>query len=379
MKGGVAARFTATLEPDFATACETWERLAEEGGVLAFQSRAWLAAWAATLGRRSNLDLLPITLHDEHGLPVAGLPLVREVRGMRRIGFADGGLADYNAPILGRTAPVDRDGALDLWKALRRVLPEADAVRFERMPISVGRRPNPLALLPGVARSSSLGLSVELEHGYEGWLADRPRRYRMELGRCSRLFDALPGAAFRRVAPEDASEVLDALEGFQRARVASLALPYALDDPHVQAFHRMLAARSEAGILFALFAGDRVVAALFGVRFGSCFVMLRVAADPAHARLSPARLVIARAIERLVDEGVRSIDLGLGDYDYKRRLGGQPVELVDFIAARSLRGSVELADHRLRAMLRAYPRARATVHRVRGIVGVPRFRPTPSP
>ena len=212
--------------------------------------------------------------------------------------------------------------------------------------------------------------------GYAGWLAARPRRYRMELGRCARLFDALPGARFGPVAPEDTPAVLAALERLQRSRLATLALPYALDDPQAHAFHHALAADREAGALFALHAEDRIVAALFGLRIGATFVMLRVAADPALARLSPARLVITRAMERLAGEGVRTIDFGLGDYAYKRKMGGESVDLVDLVAARSIRGLPEVADHRGRAALRANPRARAAALWMRGTL--PRFRPTPS-
>ena len=123
MKGTVAVRFTAAIEPSFDAAFDVWERMAEEGDALPFQRRPWLAAWASTIGRGPELDLLPVTVRDSAGAPIAGIPLVRERRGLRRIGFADGGLVDYNAPILGRNVPQDRDGAARLWAALRHVLP----------------------------------------------------------------------------------------------------------------------------------------------------------------------------------------------------------------------------------------------------------------
>lgn len=371
--------FTATLEPDFASALETWEPMAEQGDSLPFQRRAWLMPWRETVGRRSTLELLPITIRDGSGVPVAGLPLVAERNGRRRIGFADGGLADYNAPILGPAAPRDLVGATSLWRALLRVLPTADAIRFERMPRRIGERDNPFALLAGARPSPSVGLSLVLDKGYEGWLANRPRRYRMELGRCARLFDALPGARFERVGAKDGSRALGDLEALQRNRFVAMDKPYALDDPDSHAFHHALAADRDASALFALRVEGRVVAALFGLRIGTAFVMLRVAADADLSRLSPARLVITKAMERLGGDGVRTIDFGLGDYDYKRRLGGETVELVDLVAARSLRGFPDLVDHYGRAALRAHPRARAATRWMRGALRLPRFRPTRSP
>ncbi len=378
MKGSVAVRFTAAIEPSFDAAFDVWERMAAGGDALPFQRRPWLAAWVGTVGRGPELDLLPVTISDDAGSAIVGLPLVCERRGLRRIGFADGGLVDYNAPVLGRDVPQDPDGAAQLWAALLRVLPPVDTIRLERMPQRVGARANPLVLLPDARPSPCTGLALTLEHGFQGWLAARPRRYRMELGRCARLFDALPGAGFERVTACGASGVLGVLETLQRSRVAALARPYALDDPRVHAFHHALAADDDAGTLFALRAEGRIVAALLGLRVDDRFVMLRVAADPGHARLSPARLVITRAMERLAGEGVRTIDFGLGDYDYKRRLGGETVDLVDLVAARSWRGLGELAGHRGRAALRANPRAHAAARWVRDALRAPRFRPTRS-
>ena len=157
------------------------------------------------------------------------------------------------------------------------------------------------------------------------------------------------------------------------------ATPYAWTIPACTPFITRLAADGDAGTLFALRAGKEIVAALFGIRVGAGFIMLRVAADPEHARCSPARLVITpRAMERLAAEGVRTIDFGLGDYDYKRRLGGEAVDLVDLVAARSWRGLGEFVGHRGRAALRANPRAQAAARHLRDALRAPRFRPTRS-
>lgn len=331
------------------------------------------------MGQRAGIELLPMLLRDAAGALVAGLPLVRETVGRQRIGFADGGLADYNAPFLSCDAPADAAGALALWRALLRALPRSDVVRLERMPARVGDRPNPFAMLPDARPSPGIGLMLALEDGFDDWRRARPRRYRMELGRCGRLFDALSGASFEQVAPADAPATFLELERLQRARMAPQATSYRLDDPHACAFHAILTARDEACLLFALRAEGRTVAVLLGLRNGRDFIMLRVAGDEDYARLSPARLVIVRAMERLAAEGVRTVDLGLGDYPYKRRLGGEPVALVDVVVARSPRGLGEAARCRVAAWLRAHPRGHATAHRLRDALLPPRFRPRLSP
>lgn len=366
--------FTAAVVRDFGVALDEWERLGAGGGS-PFGRRPWLDAWARTMGRDAAIDLLPVLVRDAAGTVVAGLPLVRETRGVRRIGFADGGLVDYNAPVLGRGAPGDVAGALALWRAVLRALPPADVVRFERMPPRLGDRLNPFALLPAARPSSAVGLALALDEGFPGWHGARPRRYRMELGRCGRLFEALPGARFEQVAAADSPDALVALERLQRARMAPMAKPYLLDDPHASAFHALLAANDGACRLFALRAEGRTVAVLFGLRTGGDFIMLRVAADEAYARLSPARLLIVRAMERLAADGVHNVDFGLGDYPYKRRLGGSPVALVDVVVARSARGLPEVGRHRAAAWLKARPRSYAAARGLREALLAPRFRP----
>lgn len=372
-------KFAATIAPDFDTALDAWERLVEGGNGFAFQRRAWLSAWARTMGRSATVELLPVIVRDAAGAVVVGLPLVRETQGRRRIGFADGGLVDYNAPFLGPGAPDDVVGARALWREVLRALPSSDVVRLERMPPRVGSRSNPFALLPNARPSSAIGLALALDEGFDAWQQARPRRYRMELGRCGRLFAALPGAVFAPVAAPDMLDAFLDLERLQRARMTPLPTLYRLDDPHACAFHALLAADGGACRLFTLRAEGCTLAVLFGLRQGSDFIMLRVAADERYARLSPARLIIVHAMAWLAADGLRTVDLGLGDYPYKRRLGGLPVPLVDLVAARSARGLAESTRHRVAAYLRARPRGHAAARRLRDALLSPRFRPRLSP
>ncbi len=356
--------YTASVAPSLAAELDLWSRMADQGAALPFQRGPWLEAWAATKGRNPGLDLLPVTIRASDGTPVMALPLVRERQKLRVIGFADGGLADYNAPILAPMAPQDAHGAANLWRALLRALPGADLVRFERMPPRVGPLLNPLALLPSARPSTAGGFVVDMSGGYPGWRQARPRRYRMELGRCARLFDTLPGARFERVAGAG-QPMLEVLERLQRDRITRRGQTYLLDEADTRDFYRMLAADLNVGpgTLTALIASDEVVAALFGLREGARFTMLRLGASDAFARLSPGRHLIARTMEALSAEGVRTFDYGLGDYAYKRKLGAMPVALCDLVAARTPLGLAHAAALRFKTGVRAMPRLHAMAAR----------------
>lgn len=363
------AGYTASVSPSFESELDLWSRMAESGGALPFQSREWLVPWSATIGRRAELDLLAVTVRDGDGEPVVGLPLVLERKGLRRIGFADGGLADYNGPVLGRDAPQNAAGAAKIWTALVRALPKADVIRFERMPAQIGTMANPLALLPRARPATVGGLDLRLIGSYAEWRQALPRRYRMELGRCARRFEALPGARFERVR-EMGSSAFDALEQLQRERVDALEMPYVLDEPDARAFYRRLAAdlSGGAGVLTTLVANGGIVAALFGLRSGSRYIMLRIGADAAYARMSPARHLITQTMEALRAEGVEYFDFGLGDYAYKRKLGALPIDLFDLVAARSPFGVAEATAFRLKARLRTHVRIHATAKRLHGLL-----------
>ena len=357
--------YTVDLAPSFEPVLDLWARLGETGDLTPFQSRAWLEAWTDTFGREPRTRMIAATVRDASGAAVLGLPLVRRRVGLlSSIEFADGGITDYNAPIVGAGAPQTPMGATRLWHALRKALPRSDVIHFERMPLRIGARFNPLGLLAGSRPAGVAGLALTLPEGYDAWRQALPRRFRMELGRCDRLFDALPDAAFRRVSGGQ-SDLQAALERLQKARIAALDLPYTLENDAPKAFYRRLADRP--GALTALMAEGRVVAVLLGLRQGDRYVMLRIASDEAYARLSPGRLIITRTIEALSAEGVTIFDFALGDYAYKRRLGGEPVDLCEILAARSPLGLHEALWFRLKAFVRADTGRHALARRLKAL------------
>ena len=186
----------------------------------------------------------------------------------------------------------------------------------------------------------------------------------MELGRCARLFDALPDARFERLSG-DFDEVMGALETMQRDRITTLGRRYTLDGDAEHQFYRELVTSGTSGaVLTALRVGNDTIAALLGLRQGPYFIMLRIAASADFTKLSPARQLIVRTMEHLRTDDVTHFDFGLGDYPYKRKLGGETVALYDLAASRSLTGFVDTARVRLKARLRANPAIYAAARRV---------------
>jgi CelD/BcsL family acetyltransferase involved in cellulose biosynthesis len=84
-----------------------------------------------------------------------------------------------------------------------------------------------------------------------------------------------------------------------------------------------------AGILSLLFAGDRVVAAHFGLRSASVWHYWFPAYDAEFHRYSPGILLLLRMAEHATSLGLGTIDLGRGDERYKSSMGNRAVPLIE--------------------------------------------------
>lgn len=329
----------------------------------AFQSPVWLAAWYATIGTAIGEPMMVTILESRSGEVAAILPLIqRTERHINIVEFADGGVSDNNAPILGPAAPVDVAGASALWLALRNAMPGVDLLRFTKMPAKIGDRINPFALIDTAHAASVNRNVVTIEDSWERYLKSLERRFRKELGRSWRVFLAHDGAAFERIVDADrAAQVLAELERQQSDHLKERG-DYILDRPEIAAFYRKLLADGLADgsvILTALTHDTEVVSALLGIVRGDTFVMVRISTGSNEwSNCSPGRLVIVRTMQMLHEQGFRHFDFSIGNYAYKRRLGVESEPLRDLVTALSPYGlPLQLWD-RARHMVRR----NATLH-----------------
>ncbi|GAA0237764.1 hypothetical protein LNAOJCKE_1735 [Methylorubrum aminovorans] len=328
-----------------------------------FQGADWLASWYEAMAGRAGLTPVIVTVRQARtGELALVLPLVlRRIGSLRLIEFADLDLTDYNAPLIGPAAPRDRREAARLWRAVRRALPPADLVRLAKMETAFGGAPNPLALLPGAIACALNGNLVRLGPDYDAWrYAGLERTARKELERIWRVFTKHPDAAFERVTdPAWARAVLAAIENLQKRRMDALGATYFLNEPDVAAVYHRLVERGLADgstVVTALVAGGEIVAGLLGLRLGERYIMIRIGqAGGRWSNCSPGRLVIERTMAFLHAEGVRCVDFSIGNYDYKRRFGTEPLALVDLVAPLGWRGLAPALRARLVGRLRAHP------------------------
>ena len=340
-----------------------------------FQRPEWLEPFYAAIARHQP-DIQPLTIEvtDGQGTLAYRLALLMRRVGSRRvIEFADLNMTDFNAPLLGPAAPRTAQEAARAWKAVKRVLPACDAVRFTKMPSLIGERANPLVLLAGLLPSAVNGNLVTIGEDWNEFHFGLERTVRKELERSWRVFSRADNTGLHAVTdPEVALSLLGRMERLQSRRMHELGQPYTLDDPVTADFYRRLIARGLTqgyAVLTMLRSDSELVAALLGVRDGDTYVMIRLAhAGADWSRVSPGRLLIHKTLERLHAGGCRHFDFSIGNYAYKRRFGPTRTPLFDYVQARSVKG-LPLALHTQAAgWLRRRPALR---ERVRRLIGKP--------
>jgi CelD/BcsL family acetyltransferase involved in cellulose biosynthesis len=369
-----AAGYRVEILLDWKQAAARWGTFAP---ATAFQNQQWCEAWYAAFAYTDGVSpVIAFVTDAATGEPAALLPLIRHRQGsIRTIEFADLDLTDYNAPLLGTAAPRDTAAARAFWRDLRAALRKlpggADLIRFRKVAPDLDGRPNPLALLDGVAVCPVNGNLVTTGDDYDAWRYTLERTVRKELERSWRVFTRDPAAAFTIAADTDeALRILATTEAQQGSRMQSLGVNFILNDENCAAFYRSLVrdgVRSGYAIVSALTAGEEVVATLLGIRNGSRYVMIRISnAGDKWANCSPGRLIIERTMAALHKDGVREFDFSIGNYAYKRRFGVKRLSLLDISAALSWRGLPQALRARVAHELRRYPKLTAHLKRALG-------------
>jgi CelD/BcsL family acetyltransferase involved in cellulose biosynthesis len=230
---------------------------------------------------------------------------------------------------------------------------------------------NPLALLPGVSACELTGNVIALAGSWPDYHQALDRRVRMEFERSWRVFQREPTARFHRVLDHAGAQAAIAfLDDQQRARMTALGQPFMLDTAERAAFYNHnLSDRLAKGqiVITALEARSGLVAVLYGISDGHTLVLLRVAnVGGVWANVSPSRLLVHRTLEHAFTSGLTTVDLSVGDYDYKRRLGPVPVALFDLVTALSWRGQTQAVKNKAVAHLRKFPELDARLRRLLG-------------
>jgi CelD/BcsL family acetyltransferase involved in cellulose biosynthesis len=201
----------------------------------------------------------------------------------------------------------------------------------------------------GVAHSPVMDLS----RGYERYAADRRAAGSEQIPKTAGLLRKLERehgpVRFEFHAPDARS--LQTLVSWKSAQYRACGKLDIFGIPWVaKVVETMHATRGPnfAGVLSALWLGERLIAAHMGLRSKTVWHYWFPAYDPAYARYSPGLILLLKMAEHAASEGLATIDLGLGRALYKQRLMSGSIALAEgSVIASPVRAA--LADLRARS------------------------------
>lgn len=346
----------------------SWRRI--EAGALAtpYQSFEWIGAWSRHASPAIGERPIVIARFDADGAPVFLLPFGV----VRRFGLTlarplGGKHANYNLGIYRQS-----DAGLPSGAGVRDALLEA-AERYGIDAFLVANQPrrwlgleNPLAELGGMP-SPSNSFSAFLCASAEERSAGLSRGARRKLKQKERALSEIGPVVFARAeTPHEIKRALDAHQAQKAAWFARNRRRNVFAEPGVDSFLRAAALsglpEGRAGIeVHYLGVGDDIAAVFAGAARGGRFCGMILSADICRfGRSSPGELLMSRVIDGLIDRGITSIDLGVGEADYKRSICPNEEALFDLALPASLRGRAACAawygTRRAKAHAKKHPR-----------------------
>ncbi|MGA4841322.1 GNAT family N-acetyltransferase [Streptomyces sp. G45] len=318
--------------------------------------------FAAGIGRHRDGAHVAVLHSEEDGEPVGFLPYERASFGVgRAIGL---GLSDCQAL-------VHRPGVT--WDT-RRLLRACSLATFEFDHLVEEQKPF-ARYVTGTFASPVIDVKVG-EGDYADWLRGaypglarttlkKERRIVRDLGELRFVFDERDPAALRTLMRWKSAQYR------RTGRMDRFSRPWIVD-----LVDHLARVRDEhfTGVLSVLYAGDRPIAAHFGPRSRTVLAAWFTAYDPGLRYYSPGLVMHLRMTEAAGREGIRLIDMGRGDKEYKDWLKTRELRVAEGFATRP---HPVAAAHRmwrrpvrgLRNTVLAHPRLREPADRLLKTVG----------
>lgn len=326
-----------------------------------FQHADLLRIWCKTIGRARQVEPVFVAVRSHAGKPLMLLALgVEYTNGIRILSFLDGGVSDYNAPVLFPDFKGLRFDAADFWHRLQSRLPRYDLAVLEKMPATIDGIENPLASLVTCGRWESCH-HVALQGDWQEFETRLPnirdsRRRRRKLEKRAAVRFAIAET------PQERQRIFDALIRMKRRRFADTAAHDIFADPGYLQFYADATRKLGPGAvqISALYAGDRIIAANWGLRSNGRYIDLLPSYETGEWRLfAPGRLLAEWLLQQHLERGDTVFDYGIGDEAYKFGYCDRHSSLGDAYLAATAKGAAYEQWLRLRQIAKSKLRTTA--------------------
>lgn len=326
-----------------------WDALAQRAAASPYLTWGWLKSWAETYAP-SRLRLLRI-LHHDRGLVALGL--TEECRfGVLRFAGAP------VTPVRGLLCePGDEEPA---WRALREWL--RDRPHWSLVDgVASGACAPPDTMLSDVP-----WFEIDLPHSFDEFLQSRSAARRREFRRRLRVA-VREGVRTRELLGSASRSGLDVFARLHTARALTKGQVHrVIDDRLIRMLGRVADRATPELRVFVVEQDERPIGVGVQLDHGGVTWAYNTGFEPSAARLSPGLLVRLASIEDSIGRGIQRLDLGPGDFGYKRDFGGRRFNRVKVdVTNRSLAGELVRARIRGEQQLRESELLRRAVLRWR--------------
>jgi CelD/BcsL family acetyltransferase involved in cellulose biosynthesis len=350
--------------PDFSA---FWPRLGSLGEarchVFQYAEIIQLRIDTVLAARQATPFFVAVLDQDEKPLLLAPFALEtrREKSGLivdaRVLSFLDGGLSDYNAPVLfPGVAAWNGRIARSVWGAIAAALPPFDIVEFEKMSDRVGDLSNPLFWL-GKFRPGVFGHAVRFSYSWNEMERDLPHRDVWKKARFKKLGKLAIDVART---PQEFDSIIEVLIAQKRRRYIERNGVDGLERPGYLSYlrqSRLLASADGPALLLALKIGDTIVATTLGWVAGRRYNGQFTTFEGGEWRpYSLGQLLMNKGMEWCFHNGVQIFDFGIGDDSYKRKICNVEVPLFYGQIPASFKGRMLVAKREQGRLWRHYSR-----------------------
>jgi CelD/BcsL family acetyltransferase involved in cellulose biosynthesis len=344
-------QFQITVTSDFSTLTELWPTMSQAGlgahapRAYVFQCREFIEVWLRTIGAAKRVEPAFVLVCDQCSQPLMLLPLGIERRGgVRVVRMLDGGVSDYNAPILFVGASrLDENATREIWRRVCEALPAFDVVILEKVPAVVVDMPNPIRLIVS-EREANSGHVVTLSGTADEFSRSRNPDFRDSSRKRRRLAELGPVRFLIGAEGKEADRILETLVRQKARRYLETRGVNGFDRPGAREyFKKMTTALLPSGHVHisACFVGDEIIATHWGFVAANRFYWIMPAYEGGvWSKYSAGRLLMEELISWAYGEGLAVFDLGIGDEPYKFKISDSVVELFRGVTANTRLGKI---------------------------------------
>ncbi len=312
-----------------------------------FQAREFLEAWFQTVGAARGSEAHLIVVRDGEGEPLLYLPLCLEMRrGVRVLCFPDGGVSDYNAPILRPGLRLEPAVFRKIWKEILAALPPVDLVYLNNMPDRVVETPNPFLAL-GLGAPQGRGSYIDLSGSWTAYSAE-PARH-AAIGQAARKLRKLARKHAIRFLTAPLSQPsretwVDFILDQKRRQYLRTMGKDVNALPGYETFFRHMAASEQldrVSTLHCLMVGDEIAAGHLGYATAKrAYYILTVTNYDLFAKDSVGTALFSHLLQQAFADGLSVLDLGIGAEPYKDLWVTGHYSLYSYVQPLTLRGRI---------------------------------------